>query len=272
MRIRYLGPTLLLAAVVLPILPARAADVSVGVGVGFCGHPRRYYRPCYPGYYYRPYAGYYYDDYYGPPPGYYYDPPGPPIAPYSNYDDPEPEDWPKEHPADRQDHGALITARGWTAFADGRFVEAADRFTDAIDDHPSLGIPRIGYALTAARLGDLPNGVRAMREALHYDPKALNYVPSNELIDAKIDHLIQKYKDVLDQSRSEADPAFMLAALDYLRGHVKNARNLLDLAIRSGDDSVSTQNLGDLLNGAPPSAQTPRKAAPRSTPPGGYQK
>jgi len=250
-------------------LTAQAGNVSVGVGVGigggYCG-PRRYYRPWYPGY-----CGpaYYYAPYYAvPPPGYYY---GPPRAPYANYGNNDPEDWPDEKAADRQDHGALLTARAWAALAAGRFEKAADLFTDEIDDHPSLGLPRIGYSITAARLGDLPTGVRAMREALHFDPQALNHVPRNELIDAKIDNVIDRYRSSYERSETQTDPAFMIAALEYVRGHKAKSVQMLDRALKAGDDSVSARNLRDLLDTRPPS-QPARKAAPRPAPPAGYQK
>jgi len=248
----------------LPSPQAQGANVSVGIGVGFggpgyCRPYRGWYRPyhCYPGYYYGPYApSYYYD---GPPVVYYS---GPPRAPYSNYNESDPSDWPKENEADHRDHGALLTARAWSALANGAFDDAADRFTDAIDEHPSLGVPRIGYAITAARLGDLPTGVRAMREALHYDPKSLNHVPRNEVIDAKITNVLDRYRSSFEHSESQADPAFMIACLEYIRGHKAKAAASLDTALKNGDDSLAAQNLRDLLD-----ARSPRpKAAPAVDP------
>lgn len=252
MKLRALTILGLAAATLLPAPPAQAGNVSVGVGIGiggggYCG-PRRYYRP----YYYRPYYGaYYYAPAYPyPPPGAYY---YAPRAPFANYDDPDPDDWPKENPADRQDHGALLTARAWAALADGRFYEAADLFTDKIDDHPSLGLPRIGYAITAARYGDLATGVRAMREALHYDPESLRYVPRNELLDAKIDNVLERYRSSFERAQDQADPAFMIACLEFIRGHKVKSVQMLDRALKEGDDSVAAQNLRRLLDARPPS-------------------
>lgn len=264
-------------ALALPVQQAEAANVSVGVGIGFgggygrrgyCGPYRGWYRPYgyYPGfygsYYNGPYCGPYAPYYYGGPPVVYYS--GPPRAPYSNYDESDPSDWPKENPADRKDHGALLTARAWSALANGAFDDAADRFTDAIDDHPSLGIPRIGYSITAARLGDLPTGVRAMREALHYDPKSLNHVPRNELLDAKIGNVLDRYRSSYERSESQADPAFMIACLEYILGHKAKAAASLDKALKSGDDSVAAQNLRDLLDARPSKAKTYKAVDPDS--------
>ena len=232
-------------------LTTQAADVSVGVGFGFYPH-RHYCHPYpFPHYYFRPRVYYYY----APPPPVY----------YRNYDVPDPEDWPDEKAEDRQDHGGFITGKAWAALADGRFAEAEDRFSDKIDDHPSLGIPRIGHALTVARMGDLPYGSWQMHVALHYDPEAMNDVPENELLDAKLDHLIQRYEDVLDRNERAADPAFMLAALHYLRGHLNSARKNIDIALRFGDDSVAARNLNDLIDRKGPAPGRP-KAAPRAAP------
>ena len=263
---KYRGLTILAlaAAMAFPTQQAQAANVSVGVGFGgggrrpYRGWHRPYCGPYYPGYYDGPYYPTY--GYYSGPPVVYYS--GPPRAPYSNYDDPDPEDWPKEHADDRQDHGGFITGHAWAALADGRFTEAADIFTDKIDDHPSLGLPRIGYAITAARLGDLPTGVRAMREALHYDPRALNYVPRNELLDAKIANVLDRYRSSFERSENQAGPAFMIACLEYMRGHKVKAISALDTALKNGDDSVAAQNLKDLLDARPAPKPAPKSAVP----------
>lgn len=252
MKLKALTILGLAAAALLPAAPAEAGNVSVGVGIGigggggyyrgggYCG-PRRYYRPYYGAYYYAPVYPY-------PPSGpYYYAP----RAPFANYDDPDPDDWPKENPADRQDHGALLTARAWAALADGRFYQAADLFTDKIDDHPSLGMPRIGYAITAARYGDLSTGVRAMREALHYDPESLRYVPRNDLLDAKYENVLDRYRSSFERAEHQADPAFMIACLEFILGHKVKSVQMLDRALKAGDDSVAAQNLKDLLDARP---------------------
>jgi tetratricopeptide (TPR) repeat protein len=245
-------------------IPSAHADrVSVGVGFGFgdgyCG----------PGYY-RPWPRRYYCDPYWGPPVYVYR--GPvvydyyevrPRAPYANYDNPDPDDWPREKPEDIEDHGGFITGKAWAALADGRFHEAADRFTDKIDDHPSLGLPRIGYAITAARYGDLSTGVRAMREALHYDPDAIHFVPRNDLIDAKIDNVLDRYQSWYERAENQANPAFMIACLELIRGRTSKAVAMLDKALQAGDDSVAAQNLRDLLDRPP---KKKKKATVQSQP------
>jgi hypothetical protein len=110
-----------------------------------------------------------------------------------------------------------------------------------------------------------------MREALHYDPQSLNYVPRNELLDAKIDNVLDRYRSSFERSATQSDPAFMIACLEYIRGHKVKAVQMLDRALKAGDDSVAAQNLRELLDGAPPSRPA-RKATPRPAPPAGYQK
>ena len=61
----------------------------------------------------------------------------------------------------------------WALLGTGRDRAALRQFSRLAGRDPDAGGPKIGYALSAARLGDLTNAARAMRRVLRVDPNAL---------------------------------------------------------------------------------------------------
>lgn len=137
--------------------------------------------------------------------------------------------------------------RGWYLLRKGRPAEALTVFGKSAQASPSSGVPKIGYALAAAELGQLDRGIWAMRRALHFDPDSLHYVAVGETLAPKLIYLTGRYKASGHYSAKHRDAYFMLAALYYLLGERDTARQEIQRAISAPDRSISSRNLQRLI-------------------------
>jgi len=137
---------------------------------------------------------------------------------------------------------------GWTLLGNNQASAALSNFGRQAQASPSKGSPKVGYALASADLGRLDKGVWAMRRALKTDPDALHDVALDRYLDAKVQQIIQQYEKQQAYSSRDADTAFMLASLHFLRRDMKAARNHIHQAMRAEDRSASTINLRALID------------------------
>jgi len=139
------------------------------------------------------------------------------------------------------------TGNGWTLLGNNQASAALTDFGRQAQASPSKGDPKVGYALASADLGRLDKGVWAMRRALRTDPNALHYVTLDPQLDAKVGQIIQQYEKKLAYSSRDADAAFMLASLHYLRHDIEAARTNINQAMLTRHISPSTKNMRDLI-------------------------
>ncbi|MFQ5785191.1 MAG: hypothetical protein ACE5H8_10255, partial [Alphaproteobacteria bacterium] len=127
----------------------------------------------------------------------------------------------------------------------GGYEQALSNFARQANGHPSQGLPKVGYALSAALAGDLGRGVWAMRRALRIDPHAVHYVYIGDTLRPKVEYLVGRYRSRSD--RGDEGATFMLASLHYLLRDTASARDEIDLAVANGDRNPSTVNLEQLI-------------------------
>ncbi len=150
--------------------------------------------------------------------------------------------------------GTSADTEAWVMLADGRHRGAMSYFAAQAPARPGDGLPKIGYALSAALGGDLDVGVWAMRRAVGVDVGALHLVRESGEAAAAIDQAIVLYGSGYDTDRPDADKAFMLAVLYDLRGDVSAARAKITEAIDAGDNSTSAAALRQMLDDDYPQA------------------
>ncbi len=152
------------------------------------------------------------------------------------------------------DRSSSLNSQGWLMLANGRHHDALSRFAAEAPTRPGDGVPKIGYALSAALGGDLEIGVWAMRRAIGTDVGALHRVRESGEAVAVIDQAAALYESGNDTHRPDADTAFMLAVLYDLRGDVRAARAMITQAIAAGDTSTSAAALRQMLDNDYPQA------------------
>ncbi len=167
-----------------------------------------------------------------------------------------PEDAAQGHAADgatfdRNDgnpyRSAPATGAAWSLLATNRAADAFREFGRQAGSDPDNGVPKVGYALASAMMGDVPRGVWAMRRALRSHPHSLQDVTINEQLRPKVEHLAHQYEQALDHATQDRDAAFMVASLHHLLRNTDKAHHAIERAIRDGDHSVSAKNLRQLI-------------------------
>jgi hypothetical protein len=139
---------------------------------------------------------------------------------------------------------------GWRLLAQSNPRAALDVFATQAGQFNSDGVPKVGYALSAAMQGDLNKAAWAMRRAFSIDPDSLHYLEIEASLRASIDVLLAEYHDQLKyaQGNRHFDVVFMIAALNYLIHDNAAARVAVEkLVVKLGDDSPGAQNLRRLV-------------------------
>lgn len=154
------------------------------------------------------------------------------------------------------DDGSAVYRGAWASLAEGHYARALAAFADEASSHPNQGRPKVGYALSAAANGDLVRGVWAMRRALRIDPDAMHYVAVDGALRQRVEQLIAHYVEGADDALDDAEVTFMLASLYYLLRESESAKNAIKVALAGDGASLSTTNLGriierDLADGTP---------------------
>ena len=108
---------------------------------------------------------------------------------------------------------------------------------------PDEGEPRIGYAISAALLGDEQRAITVMRTALEIEPESLASVPIDAPLLDLYRVLLDRYTERARDAGRDPDGLLMAAVLRYLLGDTAAAFFASDAAIRSGDESIGAANL-----------------------------
>jgi hypothetical protein len=137
-----------------------------------------------------------------------------------------------------------LNGPGWALFERGQAAAALDAFAEQATSNPIKGGPKIGYALSAAQLGDLTTGVWAMRRACEIDSHALHYVALTDSQTEQVKRLAEQYST---GSEAAEDRSFMAAALHYLSRDLDTARAKIDEAMALGDTSQAAALLKKLI-------------------------
>jgi len=173
---------------------------------------------------------------------------------------------------------------GWDLLAAGRASEALTVFANAAESNPTHGVPKVGYALSAASAGDLDTGAWAMRRACRIDPKSMQDLQ----LSAPVGKVVQRLVETYGTRGDRRDGSFMLASLHYLQRDGYKARKAAQAAANAGDRSESLRHLQSMIAKLPdamqeerqsrrtftPNAEQPREqptGAPKSISPRGYR-
>jgi len=136
----------------------------------------------------------------------------------------------------------------WALLSTGRDRAALRQFARLAGREPDAGGPKIGYALSAARLGDLTNAARAMRRVLRVDPDALVTVPIDSTLRIRLEMLRTQYMKRLARFDHDRDGAVMLAVVCCMIGEADTARYAIGYLTANGDRGPTTENLNRLIN------------------------
>ena len=130
---------------------------------------------------------------------------------------------------------------GWDRLTMGRSEYAMDIFAIQSQQQPDNGLPRLGFALAAAKKGETARAARAMRRAVRLDADALDRLPVNRKLKTTLADLSADNPPGIP----DADPnrAFLLATLFYLQEDYTSARQQLT----PNDTSDSARALRRLL-------------------------
>lgn len=143
---------------------------------------------------------------------------------------------------DQGNRGATTGQGGWSYLADGQYSTALGAFAREAEGNPRHGVPKVGYALSAAAAGDYSRGVWAMRRAWQFDPQGVEYLALDARGQAVVRELADRYQQRFKE-HADADSAFMVAALRYITQEKDTARAYLQEPAASADHSVSADNL-----------------------------
>ncbi|MCG8653274.1 MAG: hypothetical protein MI861_25775 [Pirellulales bacterium] len=160
----------------------------------------------------------------------------------------------------------LTAGPGWPLLAAGDERAALNAFGAQAASNPSMGGPKIGYALAAAACGDLSTGVWAMRRACSVDSNAMHYVQLDDQVRPSIKQLISQYQRAQGTNLAGRDSAFMLASLHYLLGNMTAADTAIEEAARDGDRDPSTTNLARLIADRAPHHVAPQQEGSETGP------
>jgi len=136
----------------------------------------------------------------------------------------------------------------WALLGIGRDRAALRQFARLAGRDPDAGGPKIGYALSAARLGDLTSAARAMRRVLRVDPNALAAVPIDSMLRVRLESLRTQYMKRLARFDHDRDGALMLAAVCCLIGETDTARYSIGYLMANGERGPTTENLNQLIH------------------------
>ena len=130
---------------------------------------------------------------------------------------------------------------GWDRLAMGRSEYAMDIFAIQSQQQPDNGLPRLGFALAAAKQGETARAARAMRRAVRLDAGALDRLPINRKLKTTLAALSADNPPGIPDA--DPDRAFLLATLFYLQEDYTSARQQL----ATNDTSDSARALKRLI-------------------------
>ena len=137
-------------------------------------------------------------------------------------------------------------ADGWSDLSRGRPRSAFRYFSHAASANPEDALPKVGYSIASAMLGDHHRAAWAMRRALNTDPYSISSIRLDAALLKRIDHLAENYADKADRM-SDYNADFMLASLSFLIHDNDLAQVAIHAAIEHGDTSNAARTLQGMI-------------------------
>lgn len=137
-------------------------------------------------------------------------------------------------------YGASAGSTGWELLEHGSHGAALHAFARDAERHPGDGVPKVGYALAAAEVGELEAATWAMRRVYRLDPGAAARAPVGHGLDPRVRGLIHRYRERARHGGPTGDSAFMVAALHHILGEDEAAHEALRDVRGHADDAPST--------------------------------
>jgi len=137
-----------------------------------------------------------------------------------------------DHIRQRDSSVTGVARRAWDTLGEGHDSRALDHFADLASAHPGDGLPKIGYALASAGLGDDSKAAWGMRRALRADPGALNSVYPDEALTHRLERMRDRYADRLGYG-ADSDAWLMLNAIRVILGEHEHVASDLAESRRS---------------------------------------
>lgn len=137
----------------------------------------------------------------------------------------------------------IVMDRAWLLLEAGRADRALAYFSSQANADLNDGVPKVGYALSAALNGDHKLALWAMRRAFGIDPQGAMRSPMTDGIRKRVENLAARY----GRAEVNADWSFMLASCRLLLGETELAKLAIDDAIALGDESESASNVLSLV-------------------------
>ncbi len=117
----------------------------------------------------------------------------------------------------------MTTSAAWKVLADGNYTSARDMFVTEIGADADAGVPKLGFALASAAMGDLETGTWAIKRAFENDPESVSDVVLDGKLRPMVRTLIEKYEIRVPDPTTNQDDAMTLATLYQLQGDVEAA-------------------------------------------------
>ncbi len=135
----------------------------------------------------------------------------------------------------------------WTLLASGSDSAAQRQFSRLAGRQPNAAMPKIGYSLSAAGMGDLSNAARAMRRVLRVNPDALREVELEHRLRLRLETLRTGYLRRLARFDHDRDGAIMLASLCYMLREDETARHAIRYLKSARANGPETRNMERLV-------------------------
>ena len=135
----------------------------------------------------------------------------------------------------------------WTLLASGSDRAALRQFARLAGRQPDDLMPKIGYSLSAAGMGDLSNAARAMRRVLRMDSDALREVELEHRLRLRLETMRTDYLRRLARFDHDRDGAIMLATMCYLLREDETARHAIRYLRAARANGPETSNIERLV-------------------------
>jgi len=136
-------------------------------------------------------------------------------------------------------------ADGWSLLRNNRSRQALNTFAEQAKANPNAGLPKVGYALSQAVVGNDAKAAWAMRRALQYDAAALDQVPHDAATQGVLSELLNMYRQRAEDYPRADDP-FMVAALAYLNRDYAEAKHAADALVKTHPDDPAIRTLSSM--------------------------
>jgi hypothetical protein len=137
---------------------------------------------------------------------------------------------------------------GWALLRADQSRKSLNAFAAEAEQYPQRGLPKIGYALASAMNNDDTKAAWAMRHAINTDPGALLTLSQDDSTHRRLDALIARFTQRINEGYTRSDDRFLVAALYTLKLDFVNAKAAIDRAIAHGDNDPATGALQRMID------------------------